>query len=154
MASCTSTSVWNLWLPRCFFRGPKRWKTLTTKSGLYSGCSRHSQISATRLPLLGCVGYFLFRLKNTHWSECGEWLVLSLVIRSFIFECCLEVVYTCRFWLFSSLAAVCWDSTSSWSTTPSFCVLQFMIYCLPNHLMLHILNCWKCCDIKQYIDLI
>jgi len=66
-----------------------------------------TQISVTRLPLLGCVGSSAFKLKDMHWSEsgecCGEWLVLCLVFRSCKFGCCM--VYTCRFSLFSSLAA-------------------------------------------------
>jgi hypothetical protein len=31
-ASCTAASVCHLWPPRCFFRGPKRWKSLGAKT--------------------------------------------------------------------------------------------------------------------------
>ena len=63
------------------------------------------QISATRLPLLGRLGSSVFKLKDTHRSECGEWLDLWLVFRSCRCGCCMEVVYTCRSSLFPSLAA-------------------------------------------------
>ena len=36
----TSSLLRNLFPPRCFFRGPKRWRSDGARSGLYGGCGR------------------------------------------------------------------------------------------------------------------
>jgi len=52
--SYTSATFWNLWQPRCFFRGPKRQKSLGAKP--MDEWDRSIKTAATELPSVGLCG--------------------------------------------------------------------------------------------------
>jgi hypothetical protein len=68
-ASYTSALVWELWSPRCFFRGPERRKSLGDKSRLYGGCWKHSHRNCCNVTAVGLCGVLRCRAQAHVWTE-------------------------------------------------------------------------------------
>lgn len=77
-------SVWHLWPPRCFFRGPRKWKSFDAKTPQsLTHCSLVSEIwmgvsRTSALQLWPCTNdFFVFFLSL--WKHLGDYRFQSLV---------------------------------------------------------------------------
>jgi hypothetical protein len=135
-ALCTSASVWHLWPPSCFFRWPKRWKSLSAKTSIAWQmaallqkfgweCLKHPLYR----PDLAPSDFNLFSPLNKHLGGqiCQNDVELQEVVSQwFCLQCSESVLKPCIHWWF--IVAHAWTfRMTMWKSKPLFCFLVWNV---------------------------